>query len=37
MKNLKVILDGKTLVGEIAPQMDNELGVISSKRKRGRS
>ena len=37
MKNLKVILDGKTLVGEIAPQMDSELGVISSKRKRGRS
>lgn len=37
MKNLKVILDGRTLVGEIAPQMDNELGVISEKRKRGRS
>lgn len=37
MKSLKVILDGKTLVGEIAPQMDSELGVISSKRKRGRS
>ena len=37
MKNLKIILDGKTLVGEIAPQMDSELGVISSKRKRGRS
>lgn len=37
MKNLKVILDGRTLVGEIAPQMDNELGIISKKRKRGRS
>ena len=37
MKSLKVVLDGKTLVGEIAPQMDNQLGIISSKRKRGRS
>ena len=37
MKSLKVVLDSRTLVGEIAPQMDNELGVISSKRKRGRS
>lgn len=37
MKSLKIVLDSKTLVGEIAPQMDSELGVISSKRKRGRS
>ena len=37
MKSLKVVLDSKTLVGEIAPQMDNQLGIISSKRKRGRS
>lgn len=37
MKSLKVYLDKRTLVGEIAPDMDNELGVISSKRKRGRS
>ncbi len=37
MKSLKVYIDKRTLVGEIAPDMDNELGVISSKRKRGRS
>ena len=37
MKSMKIVLDSKTLVGEIAPQMDSELGVISSKRKRGRS
>lgn len=37
MRGLKVYINKRTLVGEIAPDMDNELGIISSKRKRGRS
>lgn len=37
MKGLKVYLDKRVLVGEIAPNMDNELGIINLKRKRGRS
>lgn len=33
--NMKVYLDGKTLVGEIAPQMDQQLGKITKQKLRG--
>lgn len=36
MKGLKVYIDKRVLVGEIASDVDNELGAISSKKKRGR-
>ena len=35
MKYMRVVLDSGTLVGEIAPEMDKNLGMISKYRRRG--
>lgn len=35
MSQMKVMLDGRTLVGQLAPAMDAQMGIISARKERG--